>query len=586
MSGQLRLVLIALLCTTIPLFAVTIDGTATLQGLSDHSGIRVLFTEASPSAVTDSAFTDESGSFSLDLAIGIYLVEYSHAGFVTYSTEEIGLTTDEELDPVMLFFEPTSLSGDLSGTLTAGEYWVVENITVPAESELVIEPGVTFYFTGDYSFSVNGDLTAIGTASDSICFTHFESGNGEYWNAIGLQNGNSYRFEYCVFEYAGQGAIFNNALLELVHCSFRYNVGGEHGPCIAGHGAIALIDNCSFFQNISHHEGIVSIEHTPAEDPALIINSSFIDNTAGAWGVISSLSMDGSEEIRIQNCVFRDNSGEITSAVGVHDGTLTVVGCEFSGNSSWNAGGILCGADNNLIVNCTFVENSPCGILVDANATEINSCLFAYNVGTGLDFDTAPDAEVLFCNFWENSEGSVGSPEEGPLLLGQILTVNQIGDSSDVYYNVSQDPMFVNMLEGDFHLQEISHCIDAGDTTLTDPDGTVTDIGAYYYPQPTGIDPVLTIPVTHELLSNYPNPFNPSTNIEFVVEQSGLVNLAVYDMLGRQVAELVNESMQPGSYTLNWTAQNSNGMSLPSGSYWVKLSLNQSTAVHRIILMR
>ncbi|MBU1637024.1 hypothetical protein KKC97_05085, partial [bacterium] len=512
MSGQLRLALVGLLCTTIPLFAVTIDGTATLQGETDHSGIRVLFSEASPSAATDSAFTDESGFFSLDLAIGIYVVEYSHAGYVTYSTEEIGLTTATELDSVMLFSEATSLSGNLSGTLSAGEYWVVGNIAVSEGDELVLEPGVQITFTGFYSFSVNGALTAIGTATDSIRFTRFESGNVDYWDKVGLQNGNTYRFEYCVFEYAGAGTIFNNAVLELVHCSFRYNL-----DCLRGHGTLALIDNCSFVENISDIEGIIIIENVPAEEPFLIINSSFIDNDNGDFGVIGSLSLHGSDEIRIENCVFRSNSGIMAGAVSVLDGRLTAVDCEFSGNNSWFAGGIYCAADICEIVNCTFVENSPCGARVGSNSTSINSCLFAYNNGTGIDFSDAPDAEVQFCNFWENTDGSVGHPDEGPLLLGQILTVNQNNDSSDVYYNISQDPMFVNLLEGDFHLLESSRCIDAGDTTLTDPDGTICDIGAYYYTQPTAIDPMLSMPVSHELLSNYPNPFNPSTNINFVV---------------------------------------------------------------------
>ena len=146
--------------------------------------------------------------------------------------------------------------------------------------------------------------------------------------------------------------------------------------------------------------------------------------------------------------------------------------------------------------------------------------------------------------------------------------------------------MFVNQLEGDYNLQALSHCIDAGDTTLTDPDGTIADIGAYYYPQPTNLGPAPSTPLTHRLLSNYPNPFNPSTNINFFVERAGPVKVSVYDILGRNVAELVNATMSAGAYTAYWNAKSSAGVALPSGSYWVQLNTPSQQAMHRIVLIR
>ncbi|RQW00349.1 T9SS C-terminal target domain-containing protein, partial [bacterium] len=87
-------------------------------------------------------------------------------------------------------------------------------------------------------------------------------------------------------------------------------------------------------------------------------------------------------------------------------------------------------------------------------------------------------------------------------------------------------------------------------------------------------------------LSIYPNPFNPSTTIQYTLDQTGPVSIAVMDVLGRQVAELVNETMNPGRYALHWTAQGSNGAMLPSGSYWVHLNTPGRQAIHRILLIR
>lgn len=87
-------------------------------------------------------------------------------------------------------------------------------------------------------------------------------------------------------------------------------------------------------------------------------------------------------------------------------------------------------------------------------------------------------------------------------------------------------------------------------------------------------------------LNIYPNPFNPATTIHYTLDQAGPVSITVMDILGRQVAELVNASMNPGSYALHWTAQNDNGMALPTGSYWVRLNTPARQALHRIVLIR
>jgi hypothetical protein len=73
-------------------------------------------------------------------------------------------------------------------------------------------------------------------------------------------------------------------------------------------------------------------------------------------------------------------------------------------------------------------------------------------------------------------------------------------------------------------------------------------------------------PVSYKLEQNYPNPFNPTTTFEFRVSSLGIVNLKVFDVLGREVATLVNDVRQPGTYTIRWDAS-----SLPSGVYFYRL---------------
>jgi hypothetical protein len=76
----------------------------------------------------------------------------------------------------------------------------------------------------------------------------------------------------------------------------------------------------------------------------------------------------------------------------------------------------------------------------------------------------------------------------------------------------------------------------------------------------------LSVPTRYGLTQNYPNPFNPSTTISFQLSALSIVNLKVFDLLGREVAVLVDETRQPGSYTVQWNAS-----TMPSGIYFYRL---------------
>ena len=84
---------------------------------------------------------------------------------------------------------------------------------------------------------------------------------------------------------------------------------------------------------------------------------------------------------------------------------------------------------------------------------------------------------------------------------------------------------------------------------------------------------------SYELEQNYPNPFNPSTQINYNVGEGGLVNLKVYNILGIEVATLVNEYKPAGSYRVSFDGNN-----LSSGVYIYNLSVNNFTQTRKMIL--
>lgn len=89
------------------------------------------------------------------------------------------------------------------------------------------------------------------------------------------------------------------------------------------------------------------------------------------------------------------------------------------------------------------------------------------------------------------------------------------------------------------------------------------------------------IPSGVNLHQNYPNPFNPSTQIAFDLPQQANVRLAVYDLLGREIAVLVNDTRSAGSHQVTWTAQN-----LASGVYLYQLIVNGQSTSRRMLLMK
>jgi len=97
----------------------------------------------------------------------------------------------------------------------------------------------------------------------------------------------------------------------------------------------------------------------------------------------------------------------------------------------------------------------------------------------------------------------------------------------------------------------------------------------------TSVEEIAGVPTEYNLSQNYPNPFNPSTKINFSVPANEFVTLKVYDVLGREVANLVNEELSIGNYSVDFNAGN-----LASGIYMYKLSSGNFTITKKMMLVK
>ena len=89
------------------------------------------------------------------------------------------------------------------------------------------------------------------------------------------------------------------------------------------------------------------------------------------------------------------------------------------------------------------------------------------------------------------------------------------------------------------------------------------------------------IPSRFVLYQNYPNPFNPSTTLAFSVPEKSFVSLTVYDLLGREVASVLNSQVNAGRHSVPF-----DGRKLSSGIYFYKLQSGQFTTIKKMILLK
>jgi hypothetical protein len=101
----------------------------------------------------------------------------------------------------------------------------------------------------------------------------------------------------------------------------------------------------------------------------------------------------------------------------------------------------------------------------------------------------------------------------------------------------------------------------------------------------TGIINTGNVPHSFILFQNYPNPFNPSTTITYELPKYGLVQLKIYDILGREIATLMNDEQSAGKHTINFNTQQIKNQ-LSSGVYFYRLKFGSSILNKKMILVR
>jgi len=137
-------------------------------------------------------------------------------------------------------------------------------------------------------------------------------------------------------------------------------------------------------------------------------------------------------------------------------------------------------------------------------------------------------------------------------------------------------------------------------TIYTYSDNTVTDDETYDYRiadvdydgnkeyhslQLMGISPA-SLPITYVLHQNYPNPFNPITTLSYDLPEDALVNITIYDMMGRQVKTLINDQQTAGYRSVQWNGTNNIGQPVSAGLYLYTIQAGDYSQTRKMVLLK
>jgi hypothetical protein len=303
-------------------------------------------------------------------------------------------------------------------------------------------------------------------------------------------------------------------------------------------------------------------------------------------------------ENRETTIIDGNQNGSVVTFENGEDSTTVLSGFTIT-NGSANGGGIYCEMSNPTItllsINSNIAENEGGGIWLSYSDMVINNVTISNNsssnYGGGICLNSNSTIAIINSILWNNETGISGDEvsfgmdgsnsnvtisysniqggEEG------ILDNANGGSVTWLDGNIDADPLFCNPDSGDYTLAENSPCVGTGENGAN---MGAFDVGCDSI---LSIEPELIIPVEFTLHQNYPNPFNPVTKIRFDLPEDADVRLAVYDVLGREVAELVSGRVLSGFHEVIWDASD-----VSSGVYLCQLTTLNSVITNKMVVVK
>jgi hypothetical protein len=526
-----------------------VTGNAFLQDQSDHSGIKIVFYPFSPTAKLDSTNTNSDGNFSINLKGGLYKITYSRIGYhnvLYHNGDTLPVAESQCLENITLL--PDSiiiLSGKISGTLKKNVQYIVDgDAHIEIDAPLTIEPGAIIKFKNNSSFTSNGTLIAEGTETEPIIFTsYYENPNPADWLGINLRNVNS-KINNCIIEYCSDciSCTFSNS--EITNNKIRY----FKGTGITVTDASPIIKNNFIY-------GVDEYKDTIKSTNGILVNgksSVKIECNKIVNGICFCINLKTTGSVEIVNNIIGNNILKGYSfgvGFGIWDNFTALKEIKIINNYFFK-----CIYSLGLAYTTTLyflnntVSNNVEGIELNKSVISIiKNNIFINNYSKAIcspETSQTLNKEITHNLFWNNYSNFYDIPTIG---LGTIVTTNQNGDSIDSYFNLYQDPKFVN--DTPPRLSDDSPCWNAGH-----PD--YWSFIGYNIDSVCSDAPFVSVPINNynnkrkDNVLSYPNPFKNIINIEFTLLKDSYIKIILFDLTGKELKTVLNDYRISGKYTI------------------------------------
>jgi len=292
-----------------------------------------------------------------------------------------------------------------------------------------------------------------------------------------------------------------------------------------------------------------------------------------------------SSDIEIINCTFRNNIADYGGSISFeYNSAPLLFGNLYENNYAFISGSpIYCSYSYPRIINNTIVNN----YVLNPESFHETAAIHT--------FISKPQ---LANNIIWNNENNFYDPQQIMRCKPYYTIYNDIEGGHEGDGNISFDPQFSGTSSNPFNLEIDSPCIDAGVIDipfielfpLEDIAGNPRiyndqiDMGAYEWQDSAIFNDQL--PQSMTKISNYPNPFNPSTTISFDLARSDNISIIIYNLKGQKVKTLLNEYTESGRHSVLWNGDNEQNRPVASGLYLVQLNSNTISETRKIMMLK